>query len=449
MAQHDMYLDNAKGAAFRADLNNALAALVSNNAGATEPNPAFANMLWYDTSTDQLNIRNEANDSWILLHDVNQAGGGTTLTLDADADTTISSPSDDLITLKVGGEDQVEITDNTLTLTPGSGSYYGEKVITDFSALWATLGLKEFYGLDSNSNLTRYVRTRAIISNSVTDGQEQGGFLINLASGGKDASVSGTGLELYSFNSTVDYPEVRISNRHSNGQVGVVGKINFGANDSAGAYQSYGVIQTDIQDPTAGSDDGYMRFYGLNNGALVEFLRYIGASNVMRTTIPNYETKVTHDDDIPNKKYVDDRAPTPSYYFSRTHGVVTVNNTSPATFNFGIGLANVGGFTWSGGVLTLPVAGVYEIYVSNRCGRWDGGNGDLIELIVQESTGSGWQDIGELRVDTSSTTHSAYISTRSQIKSYSANDKLRCLYKCVWGNGLQIWDAQFIVKRIG
>lgn len=72
MAQHDMDIANADGATVRADLNSALQALVSTNAGATAPSSTFANMLWYDTASDQLMMRNEADDAWISLGDVNQ-----------------------------------------------------------------------------------------------------------------------------------------------------------------------------------------------------------------------------------------------------------------------------------------------------------------------------------------------------------------------------------------
>ncbi len=42
MAQHDYTFLNQSGANFRADLNNALTAIVSNNSGATEPATKFA-----------------------------------------------------------------------------------------------------------------------------------------------------------------------------------------------------------------------------------------------------------------------------------------------------------------------------------------------------------------------------------------------------------------------
>lgn len=67
MAQHDMDLANAAGATFRADLNNALAALVSNSSGATAPATTFAYMYWADTTTGYLKQRNAANSAWVTL----------------------------------------------------------------------------------------------------------------------------------------------------------------------------------------------------------------------------------------------------------------------------------------------------------------------------------------------------------------------------------------------
>jgi hypothetical protein len=65
MSQHDYILDNAAGAAFRADLNNALAAIATANSGATEPATTYANQLWYDTTAGYLKIRNAANSAWL------------------------------------------------------------------------------------------------------------------------------------------------------------------------------------------------------------------------------------------------------------------------------------------------------------------------------------------------------------------------------------------------
>lgn len=67
MSQHDYVLDNAVGAAFRTDLNAALAAIVSQNSGATEPTTMYAYQFWADTTAGVLKIRNAANDAWITL----------------------------------------------------------------------------------------------------------------------------------------------------------------------------------------------------------------------------------------------------------------------------------------------------------------------------------------------------------------------------------------------
>lgn len=73
MAQHDYVIDNQTAPSFRADLNNALAAIVSTNSGASAPSPTYANMLWYDTAADILKMRNEANSAWINIGTLNQS----------------------------------------------------------------------------------------------------------------------------------------------------------------------------------------------------------------------------------------------------------------------------------------------------------------------------------------------------------------------------------------
>tara|TARA_Y100000401_G_scaffold105538_1_gene98264 strand:+ start:5172 stop:6296 length:1125 start_codon:yes stop_codon:yes gene_type:complete len=67
MAIHDYVLDNQSGANFRADLNDALAAIVSNNSSSTQPTTRYAYQWWADTNEGVLKIRNSANDAWITL----------------------------------------------------------------------------------------------------------------------------------------------------------------------------------------------------------------------------------------------------------------------------------------------------------------------------------------------------------------------------------------------
>lgn len=67
MSQHDYVLDNQIGSSFRGDLNNALAAVVSNNSGATEPSTTYAYQFWADTATGALKQRNAANGGWVTV----------------------------------------------------------------------------------------------------------------------------------------------------------------------------------------------------------------------------------------------------------------------------------------------------------------------------------------------------------------------------------------------
>ncbi len=67
MSQHDMDIANQAGAAFRADLNLALLALVGNNNGTSAPTTTFPYMFWADTSAGVLKMRNAANSAWVSL----------------------------------------------------------------------------------------------------------------------------------------------------------------------------------------------------------------------------------------------------------------------------------------------------------------------------------------------------------------------------------------------
>jgi len=67
MSVHDYSLSNQSGASFRSDLNNALAAILSNNSNASSPSTTVAYSIWADTNAAKLKIRNSANDDWVDL----------------------------------------------------------------------------------------------------------------------------------------------------------------------------------------------------------------------------------------------------------------------------------------------------------------------------------------------------------------------------------------------
>jgi len=65
MAQHDYNIANQTAPNARTDINNALSAIATNNSGGSAPSTTYANQWWYDTGSNLLRIRNEANTGWI------------------------------------------------------------------------------------------------------------------------------------------------------------------------------------------------------------------------------------------------------------------------------------------------------------------------------------------------------------------------------------------------
>ena len=84
MAVHDYVIANGTGSAVRSDLNNALAAIVSNNSSSSEPATKYAYQWWADTTTGQLKLRNSANNGWVTIFELD----GTMLMEDG----TVSAP---------------------------------------------------------------------------------------------------------------------------------------------------------------------------------------------------------------------------------------------------------------------------------------------------------------------------------------------------------------------
>jgi hypothetical protein len=129
--QHDYIIANQSGASLRSDLNNGLAAIVSQNSGATQPSTTYSYQWWADTTTGLLKIRNAANSAWITVGTLASANlghllaaGGTltgilliddaantpaapALSFDGDTNTGIYSPGADQLAIATGGTGRV------------------------------------------------------------------------------------------------------------------------------------------------------------------------------------------------------------------------------------------------------------------------------------------------------------------------------------------------------
>lgn len=192
MAQHDMNIANQGFPATRADLNNALQALASNNSGTSAPSTTFANQWWYDTTNNKLYIRNEANNAWIqvaVLDQTNnewqittgviQAKDSDGLALKTDDGTTrlFINDSDGAVSM---GTTTMTVADNSNTLTLVSTDVDGSvgpvlNLSRDNSSATGSdsIGRIVFNADDSANNQTEYASIQGTIldaSNTTEDG---------------------------------------------------------------------------------------------------------------------------------------------------------------------------------------------------------------------------------------------------------------------------------------
>ena len=67
MSQNTVVIVDGTGLEVLGYMNDALDTLITNNSGSAEPSTKYAYMLWADTTTGLLKIRNAANSAWITI----------------------------------------------------------------------------------------------------------------------------------------------------------------------------------------------------------------------------------------------------------------------------------------------------------------------------------------------------------------------------------------------
>jgi hypothetical protein len=175
MAQHDYIIANQSGAAFRSDLNNGLAAIVSQNSGTAQPSTTYAYQWWADTATGLLKIRNAANNAWITIGTLADAnlgllslGGGTmtgalladdsgtaalpAISFDGDSDTGIFRAGANELAVATNGTQRITI-DSSGRLLVGTSTNIGSQNI-QIGTAQGTLGLYKFANNDDGGELT-------------------------------------------------------------------------------------------------------------------------------------------------------------------------------------------------------------------------------------------------------------------------------------------------------
>lgn len=125
MATHDYVINNQTAPAFRSDLNNALAAIATNNSGSSAPGTTYAGLWWFDTSANLLKIRNAANNAWVTVGEFDVANSRFKLISDSLKAASsggidiLNSAGTKIIDLQVASEATAQAgTNNTELMTP-------------------------------------------------------------------------------------------------------------------------------------------------------------------------------------------------------------------------------------------------------------------------------------------------------------------------------------------
>jgi len=117
MSQNDFTIANQTFPNTRADINSALQALASTSSGSSAPSTTFANQFFYDTTNNLLKIRNEDNDAFITICELDQSN-----------DTVEYFKSDSIRTALIeftDGDDALTIADGGALTTAGNLSIGG------------------------------------------------------------------------------------------------------------------------------------------------------------------------------------------------------------------------------------------------------------------------------------------------------------------------------------
>ena len=143
MSQHDFNIANQSFPATRTDLNNALAALASTSSGDAEPSTTYANQLWYETDTNTLKIRNEANNGWVTVLTLDTGVTATATELNyndvttlglSEASKVVTADANGVVTLDNGFSEEyaaVTSTSNTVSLNLQTASNFSHTLTED------------------------------------------------------------------------------------------------------------------------------------------------------------------------------------------------------------------------------------------------------------------------------------------------------------------------------
>jgi|9_EtaG_2_1085328.scaffolds.fasta_scaffold00255_10 hypothetical protein len=205
MATHDYVIANASGAAVRADLNNALAAIVTNNSGSSEPGTTYSFQWWADTNASQLKLRNAANDDWVVIQELdgtmlmeNGTVAAPGLAFASDLDTGFFRPAANQLAIATNGVERLEVGAAELVINDGGAAYdfrvegdtEANLLVTDGSADSVGIGTASPGTLLELNSTAPYVTLRNTTEEDTEGGRESKLIFEGEQSGGEISTLA-------------------------------------------------------------------------------------------------------------------------------------------------------------------------------------------------------------------------------------------------------------------
>jgi hypothetical protein len=273
MSQHDYNIANQTFPATRTDLNNALGAIATNNAGNSAPATTYSTQWWFDNDDNKLYLRNKDNDNWVEI-----------LTIGATSDKVESIGVDDLtfadnskLILGTGGDLEIyHDGSNSYIDDAGTGrlflrgndrvqiqKYTGEDMISCLADGAVNIyhdNAKKFETTATGVDVTGAFTATAASTITTADNTDT----LSLVSTDADANV-GPNLRLY-------------RNSSSPADSDILGQIDFeGRNDNSQDFVAT-QIKVNVGDVSDGTEDAQIEFDVMTAGTLREYLRMASGS---------------------------------------------------------------------------------------------------------------------------------------------------------------------------
>jgi hypothetical protein len=283
MAQHDYIIANQSGAGFRSDLNNGLAAIVSQNSGAAQPSTTYAYQWWADTTTGLLKIRNAANNAWITIGTLASANlgllslaggtltgalladdGGTAalpaIAFDGDTNTGIFRAGADQFGIATNGVERVEFGTTEVVFNDG-GADVDFRIEGDTKA--------NLFKVDAGADtviidgLTHPSADGTADQSIVTNGSGTLSFASRsrLISGTSVASTSGTSIDFTGIPNWVKRVTVMFDGVSTNGTSNCLVQIGAGSVTTSGYISTGNAYTNAINTVGASSTAGFLIFF--------------------------------------------------------------------------------------------------------------------------------------------------------------------------------------------